>query len=73
MRVPTLVGIVLLLVGGVIVFRGVNYGSQRSVLKLGDFEASVEEHRAVPVWVGGVAIVVGLGLVVAGMGRRRDA
>jgi hypothetical protein len=40
------------------------------VLKVGSLEASVKEERAVPAWVGGVALLFGLGLV-ATAGRRR--
>ena len=59
-------GILLAVLGGVIVFRGLTYQSQRSVLKVGEFQASVEERRQIPTWVGVVAIVGGLALVVAG-------
>ena len=66
-----LVGIVLAAVGGFILVRGVEYGKDRSVLKVGDFEATVEERRAVPPWVGGVALAAGVLLVATGVGRRQ--
>lgn len=71
MRPLTLVGIILLALGAFIVFRGLNYSSDRSVLKVGELEASVEERRSVPVWAGGLAAAAGLVLVVAGARRRR--
>lgn len=40
MRPLTLIGILLTGLGGFILFRGLTYSSQRSVLKLGDFEAA---------------------------------
>jgi len=73
MKSQVIVGLVLAGLGVFIVFRGLNYGSQRSVMRVGDFQASVEERRAIPTWVGGVAIVAGLLLVGAGMRKRRSA
>jgi hypothetical protein len=70
MRPLSLVGILLLAVGAFIVFRGATYEDRDEVLRVGDIKASVEERRAVPTWVGGVAIVAGVVLLVAGMRRR---
>jgi len=64
------VGLILIAAGGFVVFRGLNYTSQRSVLKLGEFEASLEEKRAVPAWAGAITIAGGLALVVVGARRR---
>jgi hypothetical protein len=62
----TLGGIVLLLIGGFVAFRGLSYRSDRSVLKIGDVEAKVEERKAIPTWVGGVLILGGIAMLVAG-------
>lgn len=70
MRPLSLVGILLLVLGAFIVFRGMTYKSRDEVLRVGDLKASVEEKRAVPTWVGGVAIVAGIALLAAGMKRR---
>jgi uncharacterized membrane protein len=70
MRPQALIGIVLVILGAFIVFRGVSYKSKDEVLKVGDLKASVEEKHAVPTWVGGIAIVAGVVLVAAGMKRR---
>jgi UDP-N-acetylmuramyl pentapeptide phosphotransferase/UDP-N-acetylglucosamine-1-phosphate transferase len=70
MRPLSLVGIVLLVLGAFIVFRGMTYKSRDEVLRVGDVKASVEEKRAVPTWVGGVAIVAGIVLLAGGMKRR---
>ena len=69
MRPATIVGIVLLALGGFILFRGLSYTGTRSVLKVGDFQASVEERRTVPAWAGGLIVVAGAALLLAG--RRR--
>jgi len=73
MKPQVILGIVLAGVGAFILLRGLNYGSDRSVMRVGEFSASVETRRAVPLWVGGVAIVGGLLLVGAGAARRGRA
>lgn len=70
MRAPVLAGLVLLALGGFVLIRGLSFTSQKSVLKVGDFQASVEERRPVPAWAGALAIVGGIVLLAAG-GRRR--
>jgi hypothetical protein len=40
------------------------------VLKVGDFHATMEERQTVPPWVGAVAVVGGIVLLVAGSRRR---
>ncbi len=73
MKPLAIAGIVLAVLGAVILFRGISYGSQRSVMKVGDLQVSAEEQRVIPAWVGGVAIVGGVLLVGAGVRRRRGA
>jgi hypothetical protein len=70
MRPQALVGIVLLVLGAFILFRGMTYKSKDEVLKVGDLKASVEQKHAVPTWAGGVALVAGLVLLAGGMKRR---
>lgn len=68
---PTIVaGLVLLALGGFIALRGLRYTSDRSVIRVGEFEASLEERREVPIWVGVVAGAAGLVLLFAGSRRR---
>jgi uncharacterized membrane protein len=59
-------GILIMVFGAIVLFRGISYPSERSFVKVGGFEASVQEHRVIPAWVGGVAIVGGLALIIAG-------
>ena len=47
-----------------------NFNHDREVLKVGDLSAKVEEEKTVPQWIGGVAVLVGAGLVVVGAMRR---
>ena len=70
MRPQALVGIVLIVLGAFVLFRGMTYKSKDEVLKVGDLKASVEQKHAVPTWAGGVALVAGLVLLAGGMKRR---
>jgi uncharacterized membrane protein len=67
-----LLGIILIALGAYLILEGVSFTSQRSVLRVGDVEASLEEKQPVPGWVGGVVVVAGLALVVAGGRRKRE-
>jgi UDP-N-acetylmuramyl pentapeptide phosphotransferase/UDP-N-acetylglucosamine-1-phosphate transferase len=69
-RPQALIGIVLLVLGAFIVFRGMSYSDRDEVLKVGDVKASVESKKAVPTWAGGLAIVAGIALLATGMKRR---
>lgn len=70
MRPLSLIGIVLLALGAYVVFQGASYSERDEVFKVGDVKATVESKKAVPTWVGGVAIVAGVVLLAAGMKRR---
>jgi hypothetical protein len=72
MKPIVIVGIVVALLGAFAVFSdGLSFGTDRTVMRMGDMEISAREQRTVPVWIGGVAIVGGLLLVGAGsLGRR---
>lgn len=70
MRPISIVGILLVLLGAFVLFRGLSYKSKDEVLRVGDLKASVEEKHAVPAWVGGIAIVAGVIMLAGGMKRR---
>ena len=70
MRPLPIVGLLLVLVGGFVLVRGFSFTSQKSVLKVGDFQASVEERRDVPAWAGAIAVAGGIVLLIAGSRRR---
>jgi hypothetical protein len=73
MRRLTIVGVVLIIAGMFVALRGVTYRSQRSDLKVGDFQASLEERRAIPSWIGWGVAAIGLALVAADIRPRRGA
>jgi len=73
MKPTVIAGIVIAGLGAFVLVKGLSYGSQSNVLKVGDLQVSAEEQRMVPAWVGGVAVVGGLVLIGAGVGKRRGA
>jgi hypothetical protein len=69
MKAGTLTGIVLIALGILaLVYQGITYTTRENVFKLGPIEANKETQKTIPVppIVGGVALVVGIALVVAG-------
>jgi hypothetical protein len=70
MRPSFLIGVILLVLGAFVLFRGLSYTSKRDVVKVGDLRASVDEQHTVPAWVGGLALAAGLGLIVIGVSKR---
>lgn len=70
MKPQLVAGILLVFLGAFIVFRGMSYGSEHSVIQVGDVKASMDARRSVPTWVGAVAIVGGVLLIGAGVQRR---
>ena len=70
MRPLILAGIVILGLGAFVLFRGASFASRRNVLQVGDLKVSATERQSIPPWVGGVALVGGLALIVAGARKR---
>jgi len=74
MKPQVIAGILVVAFGIVVVLRGLDYGSQRSEIRVGEYSASVQSRRSIPLWVGGAAIVGGVLLIGAPLRRRsRDA
>lgn len=72
MRTSLIIAGILIAALGVAGFLGkLNFTEREEVLKIGDLSAEVERERTMPQWLGGVAVLVGLGLVVAGATRKR--
>jgi hypothetical protein len=70
MRTTMISGLVLVAAGLFLLLKGVSYTREESVLKVGGFEAKVQEEHSVPQWVGGVALGAGIVLVVLGFRKR---
>ncbi len=72
MKPLVLAGIVIAALGGFILVRGMSYTKDKNVLDIGGLKASVEEKHTIPNWVGIVAVVGGVVLIVAGAGKGRS-
>ncbi|HSS08000.1 MAG TPA: hypothetical protein VLK83_12785 [Rhodanobacteraceae bacterium] len=71
MRIGLIVAGILIAAFGIAGFLGkLNFNHDKEVLKIGDLSAKVQEEKRVPQWLGGVAVLVGAGLVVAGAMRK---
>jgi hypothetical protein len=70
MRPLILAGIVLLGLGVFVLVRGASFTSRRNVLQVGDLKVSATERQSIPPWVGGVALVGGLVLIISGVRKR---
>ena len=69
MKGGTLAGIVLIVAGLLaLVYQGITYTTRENVFKLGPIEANKEERKTIPLppVIGGVALIAGVALVVAG-------
>lgn len=67
MRVATLVGIILIAVGGYFLFTGGSITTRRDVVDVGPLKVSAEEKHPIRPWAAGLALLGGVALVVAGV------
>ena len=70
MRAISIVGAILIAAGLYILIKSPTYNSDKSLFKVGDVEAKVQQSHDIPPWAGGVAVVAGVVLVVAGVRKR---
>jgi hypothetical protein len=71
MKVGTLVGLILIVLGVVgLVYGGITYTRNRSTVELGPMEITAEEKETIPLppVVGGILLIAGIAIVV---GTRR--
>ncbi|MDO8666109.1 MAG: hypothetical protein Q7J79_05815 [Gemmatimonadales bacterium] len=64
-------GVVVVALGAYVLARGISYSSHRSVVRVAGLEASVQEQRAIPMWVGVVAVGGGALMIGAGLRGRK--
>jgi hypothetical protein len=70
MRPLVIAGLVLLGLGVFVLVRGGSFTTRRDVLEVGDVKVTASERQSLPPWVGGVALLAGAGLLVAGARKR---
>ena len=66
MRPLILAGIVIFGLGAFVLLRGASFTSKRDVLQVGDVKITADQQRSVPPWLGGIAMAIGVVLIVAG-------
>ncbi|GAC1649426.1 MAG: hypothetical protein NVS4B3_06470 [Gemmatimonadaceae bacterium] len=68
MRLGTLIGIILIVLGILgFAYQGITYTQHKDVVRIGPIEATAEQRQTVPIspLVSGLAVVAGVALVVA--------
>jgi drug/metabolite transporter (DMT)-like permease len=71
MKASLIAGLLLIAAGIFLVIRPPHYASQQSVLKLGDLQATMQQEKTLPGWVGGAVLGAGIVLLGGGLLRRR--
>ncbi|HWF39052.1 MAG TPA: hypothetical protein VG322_11065 [Candidatus Acidoferrales bacterium] len=69
MKTATVAGIVLIVLGIIgLVYQGIGYTKRKDVLEVGPIHATKDTHETVPIppIVGGIALVGGIVLLIAG-------
>ncbi|MEX2543204.1 MAG: hypothetical protein WD314_15460 [Trueperaceae bacterium] len=69
MKTATIIGIILVVLGiGALIYQGITYTSEQTVLELGPLDVEAEERRTIPLppILGVLALVGGVVLIVAG-------
>ena len=71
MRMGLFIAGIILIIGGVMAWMGqFEYTKDKHVASVGNLTASVQTERTVPQWIGGIAALVGVGLLAAGAIRK---
>lgn len=73
MRSLLLIGIVLIGLGGVLLYQGGTFTTRKKLVEIGDVKVTAPDNHSVPTWAAGAAVVLGLGLVIAGAQRRSQS
>jgi uncharacterized membrane protein len=71
MRSSIIAGILLLVLGAVITFRGMSYKTTKEVAKVGDVAVTDTDKHGIPQWVGIVGIIGGVVLIGGGALTKR--
>ena len=71
MRPSVIAGILLIVVGAFLFYRGGSFSTREDVVKVGDLKVSTEERHTIEPWVAGAAVVGGVALLLVGATRRK--
>jgi hypothetical protein len=70
MRIVQIVGAILIAGGLYVLIKAPSYSSDKSLFKVGDVEAKIQQEQQIPPWVGGATLAAGVVLVVVGVRKR---
>ncbi len=70
MRALTIVGVLLLVLGGLILTGQFSRKTSETLLEVGDVKAEVQGSERFPQWTGILALVAGVGLIAAGARKK---
>ncbi|MDE1924256.1 MAG: hypothetical protein KGL92_10045 [Gammaproteobacteria bacterium] len=69
-RILLILGALMVAGGLYVLIQAPTYSSQKSVMKIGDFEAKVQQEKRIPPGVGGAVLALGCVLVVVGLAKK---
>jgi hypothetical protein len=70
MRLIQIVGALLIAGGLYVLIKSPSYSSDKSVFKIGQVEAKIQQDHTIPPWAGGAALAAGVVMVVVGLRKR---
>jgi hypothetical protein len=71
MRIGLIIAGLVLIIAGAAAWMGeFEYTKDKEVAKIGSLSATISTDRTVPQWAGGIAVLVGIGLLAAGAMRK---
>ena len=70
MRPLVLIGIIVAIVGGILLYNGGSFTTRKKLVEIGDVKITAPDEHSIPQWAAGIAVLAGIGLVVAGSQRR---
>ena len=68
MRVPVMLGIALIVIGGTLFLRGLS--APKTILRVGDVSVSAEQRSPTAPWIIGLSVLAGIALVTTGTRRK---
>jgi divalent metal cation (Fe/Co/Zn/Cd) transporter len=67
MRAATIIGALLIVIGGFLLVQGGSFTTRKDVVKLGDLKISADEQHPVSPWIAGAAVLAGVALIATGV------
>jgi hypothetical protein len=71
MKTPMIAGIILLVLGALVLVRGMSYAETHDVVKVGDMHITDTDSHGIPQWLGIAGVVGGVVLIGAGALKKK--